>query len=155
MTNMTSAPKITDMAVETIPLPKLPDQYVAPAQQAMLLVETLPGYHASLWNDNDLGFARMKAAGVLPANAECPFIPEGERKRLRAGFHHGFLCLGDLVVGIETENHYRERQAVMVEAPAREQLKHLPVAPDGAMRGEATYAQTTRAGVAPVMRDSG
>jgi len=150
---MTTATETSDMAVETMAYPELPDTFVAPAQQAMLQVETFPGYHASLWNDNDLGFARMKAAGVLPADAECRFIPEGERKRLRAGFHHGFLCLGDLVVGIETENHYRERQAATVEAPAREQLKHLPAAPAGATKGEATFAQTTRAGVAPVMRN--
>lgn len=81
-----------ETAAERMPdrLPELPDTYVAPAQQAMLQVETLPGYHASLWNDNDLGFARMKAAGVLPADAGCPYIPEHERKRLRVGFHHGF-----------------------------------------------------------------
>jgi hypothetical protein len=133
-------------------LPELPDTYVAPAQQAMLQVETLPGYHASLWNDNDLGFARMKAAGVLPADAGCPYIPEHERKRLRVGFHHGFLCLGDLVIGIETDNHYAQRLGATVETPAREQLRHLPVAPEGATKGEATYAQTTRMGVVPVIR---
>jgi len=155
--NTQSAPVVTDTAVETRPdtdvqLPELPDTFVAPAQHALLQVETLPGYHASLWNDNDLGFAKMKAAGVLPADANCPYIPEHERKRLRAGFHHGFLCLGDLVIGIETENHYRERLEVTVVQPAQDQLQHLPVAPEGATKGETTYAQTKRAGVVPVLR---
>jgi len=153
----TTAPERTDMAVKTIPdtevrLPELPDTFVSPAQHALLHVETLPGYCASLWNDSDLGFAKMKAAGVLPADADCPYIPEHERKRLRVGFHHGFLCLGDLVIGIETDNHYRQRLEATVVTPAQEQLQHLPVAPDGATRGETTYAQTTRAGVVPVMR---
>lgn len=51
--NTQSAPAVTDTAVETksdmdVQLPELPDTFVAPAQHALLQVETLTGYQRTL-----------------------------------------------------------------------------------------------------------
>lgn len=142
-TSATSAPTPPVKTPEASPvLPVLPDTYTPPDQGAMLSVETLPGYHASLWRDNDMGLQKMKAKQVAPAEANCPFIPEHERKRLRTGHQHGFLCLGDLVIGIETDNHYAQRMKADVSDPADAQRKRLPDVGQGQTKGELRFGQT-------------
>ena len=130
---------------------ELPDTFTAPTQSEMLKVKALPGYHTSLWRDNDMGLQKMAALHVTPVDAKCKYIPQSEIKRLHPG-RHGLLCLGDLVVGIEKESHYAQRRKATVSEPASAQSKRLRSSNEAKPGDPPPFAVTTEKGTAPVLR---
>ncbi|MHB9026213.1 MAG: hypothetical protein ACYC7E_18905 [Armatimonadota bacterium] len=96
------------VGTKTPALPKLPDTFTPKPYDGSLFAPTVAGYVPSFWRNTPADMMRAREVGVYFPRMSEGFFTE---PALLHPSTEGYATIGDLVVGVEKESHYRQRKA--------------------------------------------